>query len=162
MRERRFDARAESKDYGATCLAYANALRPAVEVPEGTPLFLVANHKVDHEFFTLREADRQPLAGLDVGGKSSHVAFTDTVREAVFVLFDRAPRDTDVLLVLPEAKLLHSAGYRAFHAPTQSFWLHLRLVQEDMLAGKMDDACESARRSLARLFKHNARRVKTA
>ncbi len=161
MRDRRFNARTESREYGATCSAYADALKPATEVPENTPLFLIANYKVDEEFFTLREADRQPLAGLDVGGKSSHIAFTDSVRVAVSVLFDRAPRDTDVLLVLPEARLLHSAGYRAFHAPTQSFWLHLRLVQEDMLSGKVDDACEAARRSLARLFKHNARKVKT-
>lgn len=162
MRDGRFNARAVSAEYNDACVMLSHLLVPGQEVPADMPLFVVSNggSTIGPNFFQLRDADRQPLAGVNVGGKSSHVAFTKDVHEAIGVLFDRPPNETDTLFVLPQAKLLHSAGYRAFHAPTGSFELHLRLVQEAMLEGKADDVSESARRSLARLFKHNAKRVR--
>ena len=161
MRDRRYNARAESVQYRDTCVLLQAELKPGMEVPEGISLFIVSNvgGTVGHNFFQLREADRMPLAGVETGGKSSHVAFTDDIREGIRVLFDRAVQDSDALLVLPNAKLLRSAGYRAFHAPTGSFDLHLRLVAEEMLEGA-EDVSETSRRRLARLFKSNAKRLR--
>lgn len=162
MRNVRYNARAESGDYAATCAAYAQVLRPALEVPADTPIIVVGNAegRMDAALFHLRDVDRQPLAGLDVAGKSSHVAFSDELREIIRVLFDRGTRDSDTVYRLT-AGMLPTAGYHAFHAPTSSFWLHLRLVSEDILAGA-DEVSESSRRSLARLFKSNGKRLRTA
>jgi hypothetical protein len=162
MRNGGYSARAESKDYATTCAAYAQVLTPALKVPAETPLIVVGNAegRMDAALFHLRDVDRQPLAGLEHAGKSSHVAFSDELREIIRVLFDRGVRDTDTVYRLT-AGMLPSAGYHAFHAPTSSFWLHLRLVSEDMLNGA-EDVTESARRSLARLMKSNAKRLKAA
>ena len=156
--------------YAAECKSYTlffditRLLQPKTLMPPGElPLVFVGNRegRIDAALFLLRESDAAPLVGLPPG-KSAHVSFTESVPEAIRVLFNRGSHAKDTLYVLPEARLLRATGYHAFHAPTQHFPLHLRIIHEDMIERQAADVTESARRSLARLLKHNARRVRAA
>lgn len=162
MRDRSFNACFASTDYQDTLRRLTPTLREGQEVPEETPLFIISNtgQRIDFQQFSLREIDYRPLAGVDVGGKSSHVLFSERLRELTRILFDRDPRETDVAFVL-ESGMLPKVGYHAFYTPTEAYQLHLRLVAEDMMNGA-EAVSESARRSLARLLKHNARRIKAS
>lgn len=160
MHDRSFNACFASTEYRDTFTRVGPTLKEGREVPGETPLFVLSNtgQRIDYQQFALREVDYMPLAGVEVGGKSSHVLFSERLRELTRILFDRDPRETDVAFVL-ESSWLPRVGYHAFYTPTAAYQLHLRLVAEDMMNGA-EVVSESARRSLARLLKHNAKRIK--